>query len=106
MLLSDHQAALPEDKHVIQKIVSSLLHELRVEYDDLAMLSELSVTYRLLYNELGNHLNSVPDSKALTVHRKNIKVLKSKLRHKLADKVDIEEVRIVKYVRAPRFNLI
>ena len=58
----------------------------------LILLQELRKVYREQYDELSRWLKYTPDVQPLKAVRANIKALKSKLRHKLADKVDLEEV--------------
>ena len=46
---------------------------------------------------IGQWLDAKPDTEPLKQVRQKIKTLKSKLRHKLADKQDAEEVSFVHY---------
>ncbi|CAH1793847.1 unnamed protein product [Owenia fusiformis] len=81
-----------DDAVIIATVVQALLREMRdEELRDIEELSRLNIEYKLMHQSLSRWLNDTPDMSDINTVRKTIKALKSKLRHKIADKSDLEE---------------
>ncbi len=80
------------DAGFISLVIMTLLKQLQHEHRGIKQLQQLSVEYKELTVCLEPWLTEHPDVTPLKNIRKTIKGLKSKLRHKLADKQDLEEV--------------
>ncbi|XP_076361570.1 serine/threonine-protein kinase 31-like isoform X2 [Tachypleus tridentatus] len=72
-------------------VTQKLQNELNNEWEKVQDLAELKVQYSSLFQELSPWLHNKPDITEVMAIRKTIKGLKSKLRHKIADKNDVEE---------------
>jgi len=80
-----------DDVSKLQLIVQSLKKCLDAEKDEIRQVQSLKEEYTLLKQIIAPWLNEKPSLLHVLNIRKTIKTLKSKLRHKLADKVDLEE---------------
>lgn len=80
------------DSTIITMILKSLMSEMKTELDDIQRIQQLTSDFTTEMADLGQWLEKKPDITQLVALRKSIKGLKSKLRHKVADKVDLEEV--------------
>ena len=77
----------------ITLVLKTIVNEICSELTDIERLVALRADYSLLASQLVCWLEDKPNVVELQGVRKTIKSLKSKLRHKLADKQDLEEVR-------------
>ncbi|XP_072050338.1 serine/threonine-protein kinase 31-like [Amphiura filiformis] len=76
---------------VLTKTVCCLTKELRRELASIETLTELYNHHEQLGKELEPWMNSKPDVSEMQTVQKDIKGLRSRLRHKLADKHDMDE---------------
>ncbi|XP_071504566.1 serine/threonine-protein kinase 31-like [Diadema antillarum] len=76
---------------VVSAVVQALVRGLKAEEETLHSLMELCTQFAATAEQLNPWLNSRPDVSGLQAIKKEIKALRSQLRHKLADRHDIEE---------------
>ena len=76
----------------IRAIVRSLVHLCSGRHSELDILKGYKEQYEDMKVKLGPWLKDRPDLQEVQTMRKNIRSCNSKLRHKLADKLDLEEV--------------
>ncbi|XP_071506258.1 serine/threonine-protein kinase 31-like, partial [Diadema antillarum] len=76
---------------VVSAVVEALVRGLKAEEETLHSLMELCTQFAATAEQLNPWLNSRPDVSGLQAIKKEIKALRSQLRHKLADRHDIEE---------------
>ena len=81
------------DTVIVATLLRILEAELRRELMDINHLRELTAKYSSMQQMLSPWLTTKPDVEPIITIRKHIKTLKSKLRHKLADLQDLEEVK-------------
>lgn len=91
MAMRDKAPGSAENGTMIVALVRILIKEIETPLE--AALQQINdcKQYNLLYPELCSNLATKPDMSRIYETRKEIKILKSKLRHKLADKKDLEE---------------
>ena len=77
---------------VLTKTVCCLTKELRRELASIETLTDLYNHHEKLSKELEPWMNSKPDVSEMQTVQRDIKGLRSRLRHKLADKHDMDEV--------------
>jgi len=92
LLLSLVQAQDAEEKARISFAVRTLVRELDRELLDINQMSESYADYAELCVALRMWLTEKPDVDELQACMRRIKLLKSKLRHLLADRADAQEV--------------
>ncbi|KAH9502473.1 hypothetical protein Btru_068791 [Bulinus truncatus] len=80
-----------QDAILIASLVQLLIGELREESSCLDHLSTVLQEFTSLKNQITPWINRTPSTDELQAVRAKLKNLKSKLRHKLADKMDAEE---------------
>ena len=79
----------------MSSLVQALLRELNEEVSCVKHLSNVLQEFASLREQISPWLNSTPNTEELQAVRAKLKSLKSGLRHKLADKVDAEEVGVL-----------
>jgi len=82
---------IPEDFGIVSSILHSLKQRLKLELGQIALLQTLHHNYCQLKTNISPWLNDKPCITDLQEICKKIKSCKSKLRHKIADLVDLEE---------------
>ncbi|XP_073232753.1 serine/threonine-protein kinase 31-like [Porites lutea] len=81
-----------EAKHIVDGAITTLITEIEREVSDIKELRDhLVANYRNLQADMTPWLGSKPDIKKVGDVRRKIKSLRSRLRHRLADKKDLEE---------------
>jgi hypothetical protein len=83
------------DAPLIARTLTYLINDMMAELKNIDQLAAMQDAYSTMKASLINWLDEKPDLVPLQTNRKNFKSLKSKLRHKLADKHDVEEVCIL-----------
>lgn len=73
-------------------LTQQLYQELSAELNKIRRLSDSESSYRKTYGEITPWLNEEPDLQRILELRKETKKIRSKFRHKLADKSDLDEV--------------
>lgn len=82
-----------EAQQIVDRTVKALISELSKELQDVRELRDnLVINYRTLQADMGKWLETKPDIKKAIEIKRIIKTLRSRLRHRLADKKDLEEV--------------
>lgn len=80
------------DAVFLATLVQTLLNELKDESNAVEQLYNVLHEFTKLKEDIAPWLETKPSTEELQAVRLKLKNLKSKLRHKLADKVDAEEV--------------
>ncbi|XP_022789235.1 serine/threonine-protein kinase 31-like [Stylophora pistillata] len=81
-----------EAQQIVDRTVKALISELSKEFQDVRELRDnLVINYRTLQADMGKWLETKPDIKKAIEIKRIIKTLRSRLRHRLADKKDLEE---------------
>lgn len=86
------QAQTADEKALISQTVKTLIHELERELGDIQHLTGLHSNYAERCVTLRLWLTDKPNVEELQASMQRIKLLKSKLRHLLADRADAQEV--------------
>jgi len=93
MMLMMPQAQSDDDFLLISRMVKSLVRELQQEVDDIVQLQSLREQYEERSTSLTPWLDTRPDAvDKLRAVMSSIAALKSKLRHRVADCQDLQEV--------------
>jgi len=77
---------------MVATILTSILNELRGELKTMENLQTVVTDFKQLQSSIEPWLDAKPSLSGITEKRKAIRSLKSKLRHKEADRQDLEEV--------------
>ena len=77
---------------LISQTVKCLIYELEHEFVDIRRIMDLQTDYAIQAASLEKWLHEKPDVSELQASMQRIKLLKSKLRHLLADYTDAQEV--------------
>lgn len=91
ILVRDKEPVSAASETMVASLVTILIKEIETPLNAAVQQIQDCKVYSLLYPKLCSYLATKPDLLKIYETRKEIKVLKSKLRHKLADKKDLEE---------------
>ncbi|XP_078660032.1 serine/threonine-protein kinase 31-like [Branchiostoma floridae x Branchiostoma belcheri] len=89
--LADSQVEEGADLKLMTAVVNMLLNDLRGEMADIHKLQGLLARNVKCRDDMTRWLSSQPDLEPLRQVKKEIRALKSEIRHKMADKQDLEE---------------
>jgi len=93
MMMTMLQAQSDADFMLISRVVKSLVRDLQQELDDIIHLQSLSEQYQEQRTNLAPWLDVRPDTvDKLHAVMSSVAALKSKLRHRIADCQDLQEV--------------
>lgn len=81
-----------EAQQLVDQTIKALIGELSKELQEIQELRDnLVINYKGLQTDMGSWLETKPDIKKVIEIKRSIKTLRSRLRHRLADKKDLEE---------------
>ncbi|XP_066303854.1 serine/threonine-protein kinase 31-like isoform X2 [Branchiostoma lanceolatum] len=89
--LTDSKVEEGGDVKLMTKVVNMLLNDLRGEIADIHKLQGLLARNLKCQEDMSRWITSQPDLEPLRLVKKEIRALKSEIRHKMADKQDLEE---------------
>ncbi|CAH3117649.1 unnamed protein product [Pocillopora meandrina] len=81
-----------EAQQLVDQTIKALIGELNKELQEIQELRDnLVINYKGLQTDMGSWLQTKPDIKKVIEIKRSIKTLRSRLRHRLADRKDLEE---------------
>ncbi|XP_078578796.1 serine/threonine-protein kinase 31-like isoform X2 [Branchiostoma floridae x Branchiostoma japonicum] len=89
--LTDSRVEEGADVKLMTKVVNMLLNDLRGEIADIHKLQGLLARNLKCKEDMSRWITNQPDLEPLRLVKKEIRALKSEIRHKMADKQDLEE---------------